>query len=132
MEETPPSPADFVATRRRMLTLGAAGAVTIISVRPALAQTVGSVLTCQIPIPDPGNAGKYIAADGSLVAPLTAGAFPPSPVAIRGQDAKNALGGMTIPGTNYSTSQAYVNYIRRLQAGQSGFTCFASLQMPGR
>ena len=132
MEETPPSTADFVATRRRMLTLGAAGAVTIISVRPALAQTVGSVLTCQIPIPDPGNAGKYIAADGSLVAPLTAGAFPPSPVPIRGQDAKNALGGMTIPGTDYSTSQAYVNYIRRLQAGQSGFTCFASLQMPGR
>jgi hypothetical protein len=28
------------------------------------------------------------------------------------------------------SSQAYANYIRRLQAGMSGFTCYASLQMP--
>ncbi len=121
-----------VASRRRVLMLGAAGAATVISVRPALAQTVGSVLTCQIPIPDPANAGKYIAADGSLVAPLTPGAFPPPLMPIKGKDAKNALGGITLPGTDYSTSQAYVNYIRKLQVGQSGFTCFASLQMPGR
>ena len=27
------------------------------------------------------------------------------------------------------TPGSYVNYIRRLQSGQSGFTCYASLQM---
>ena len=40
------------------------------------------------------------------------------------------MNGRTLPGTSYDQSQAYVNYIRRLQAGQSGFTCYASLQMP--
>jgi hypothetical protein len=28
------------------------------------------------------------------------------------------------------SAQAYANYIRRLQSGMSGFTCYASLQMP--
>jgi len=118
--------------RRRVLMLGAAGAATVLSVRPALAQTVGSVLTCQIPVPDVGNAGKYIDPTGNLVAPLTPGAFPGSPTPLKGQDVKNALGGITLPGSSYSQSQAYMAYIKRLQAGQSGFTCFASLQMPGR
>jgi hypothetical protein len=43
---------------------------------------------------------------------------------------KRALRGGTLPGTSYDQSQAYVKYIRRLQQGQSGFTCYASLQMP--
>ena len=43
--------------------------------------------------------------------------------------AKSLRGG-TLPGTSYDQSQAYVKYIRRLQQGQSGFTCYASLQMP--
>jgi len=38
--------------------------------------------------------------------------------------------GSTLPGTDSQRSRAYVNYIRRLQRGQGGFTCFASLQMP--
>ncbi|SUJ17048.1 Uncharacterised protein [Sphingomonas paucimobilis] len=36
-----------------------------------------------------------------------------------------------LPNTNYFSNQAYLNYIRRLQRGQGGFTCYASLQMPG-
>lgn len=119
-------------SRRRVLSLGAAGAATVLSVRPALANTMGSVLTCTIPVPDAGHAGQYIDAAGNLVAPLTPNAFPPSPVPLKGQDVKNALGGISLPGTSYSQSQAYMAYIRRLQGGQSGFTCFASLQMPGR
>jgi hypothetical protein len=35
-----------------------------------------------------------------------------------------------LPGTDADSSRAYTNYIRRLQSGTSGFTCFASLQMP--
>lgn len=121
-----------VANRRKVLMLGAVGASAMLTVRPALAQSAGSLLNCQIPVPDPGRAGQYIAADGSLVAPGTPGAFPGAGRAFLGEDVKRALNGNLLPGTSYSQSQAYLNYIRRLQAGQSGFTCFASLQMPGR
>jgi hypothetical protein len=117
---------------RRALMLGAIGASAVLTVRPALAQSAASVLNCQIPVPDPARAGQFIAADGSLVAPGTAGAFAPSPRPFTGQEVKNALSGRTLPGTSYTQNQAYLNYIRRLQYGQSGFTCFASLQMPGR
>lgn len=129
--QVPPSTPSLVQSRRSVLTLGAAGAATVLSVRPALANTMGSVLTCTIPVPDAAHSGQYIDASGNLVAPGTPNAFPPAG-ALRGQDVKNALGGLTLPGTSYSPSQAYMAYIRRLQGGQSGFTCFASLQMPGR
>jgi len=119
-------------TRRRVLKLGALGAVTVVSVKPALAQTVSSVINCKIPVPDSTHAGQYIAADGSTAAPLTPGAFPGPGAPLSGQDVKNALGGTTLPGTSSAQSQAYMNYIRKLQMGQSGFTCYASLQMPGR
>jgi len=118
------------ATSRRALMLGAVGASAIVSIRPALAQTAASVVTCEIPVPDPGRAGTYIAADGSLVPPGTAGAFAPAGKAFKGEDVKVALGGGQLPGTSYEQSRAYTNYIRRLQSGTSGFTCFASLQMP--
>lgn len=112
--------------------LGAVGASTVLTIRPALAQTTGSVLACKIPIPDPQRAGNHIAADGRLVAPGTPGAFAPAGRPFTGEDVKRALQGRTLPGASYEQSQAYLNYIRRLQAGQSGFTCFASLQTPGR
>ncbi|MES1975785.1 MAG: hypothetical protein V4472_25285 [Pseudomonadota bacterium] len=118
------------ATRRRALMLGAVGATAIVSIRPALAQTAASVVTCEIPVPDPGRAGSYIAADGTLVPAGTPGAFAPAGKAFKGQDVKAALGGGQLPGTSYDQSRAYTNYIRRLQSGTSGFTCFASLQMP--
>ncbi|MCE7795819.1 hypothetical protein LWE61_04510 [Sphingobium sufflavum] len=107
--------------------IGAATATTVLSVRPALAQTAASVLNCTIPVPD--VAGKAVASDGSLVAQGAPGSFPGGKV-FRGEDVKNALKGRSLPGTSYSQSQAYINYIRRLQYGRSGFTCYASLQMP--
>jgi hypothetical protein len=119
-------------TRRRMLQLGALGVSAVVTIRPALAQTAGSVMHCQIPVPGPSAGGQYVAADGSLVAPGTLGAFPPAPLPLKGEDVRQALRGATLPGTTFEQSQAYVNYIRRLQAGQSGFTCYASIQMPGR
>jgi hypothetical protein len=118
------------ATRRRALMLGAAGASAIVSIRPALAQTSASVSNCEIPVPDPGRAGNYIAADGTLVPPGTPGAFPPPGRSYRASEVRNALNGSTLPGADYERSRAYTNYLRRLQQGQSGFTCFASLQMP--
>jgi hypothetical protein len=117
-------------SRRVVLALGAAAASTVVTIRPALAQTAGSVLNCEIPVPSPQAGGSYIAADGSLVASGTPGAFPPLPRALTGEEAKQLLQGATPAGVDPQSAQAYANYIRRLQAGMSGFTCYASLQMP--
>lgn len=118
-------------TRRRVLALGAVTAGAVVSIRPALAQTVGSVMNCEIAIPDASRAGSYIDADGKVVAARTKGAFPPSARAFKGEEVKSAMAnGNNLPGTDSDNSRAYVKYIRRLQRGQGGFTCFASLQMP--
>ncbi len=126
-DDPTPGPA---ATRRRALMLGAVSASAIVSIRPALAQTAASVSTCEVPVPDPGRAGNYIAADGTLVAPGTPGSVPPAARPFKGEDVKRALAGGRLPDTDFATNRAYTNYIRRLQQGTSGFTCFASLQMP--
>jgi hypothetical protein len=121
----------FVPSRRTMLVLGAAAVSTVVTVRPALAQTAGSVMHCEIPVPGPQAGGQYIASDGSLVAPGTAGAAPPLARPLNGEEVKTLLRTGSAPaGTDPSSAQAYANYIRRLQAGMSGFTCYASLQMP--
>lgn len=117
-------------TTRRALMLGAAAASAVVSVRPALAQAAGSVLNCEIPVPGPHGAGKNIDAYGKLVARDTPGSFAATGQKYTGEQVKAALGGRSLPGTSYDQSRAYVNYIRRLQSGQSGFTCYASLQMP--
>lgn len=120
----------FVPSRRTVLVLGVAAASTVVTIRPALAQTAGSVLNCEIPVPGPHAAGSYIAQDGSTVAPMTPNAHPPMMRPLRGEEARQLLQGSTPPGVNPSSTQAYANYIRRLQSGMSGFTCYASLQMP--
>lgn len=127
MDDTPDAPSP---TRRRALMLGAAGAAAVVSIRPALASTTASISTCEIPLPDPGRAGMYIAADGTTVPAGTKGAFAPPGRPFKGEEVKTALAGGQLPGTSYEQSRAYTAYIRRLQSGTSGFTCFASLQMP--
>jgi len=122
--------ATFAPSRRTVLALGAAAASTVVTIRPALAQTAGSVLNCEIPVPSPQAAGSHIASDGRLVAPGTPGAAPPLARPLRGEEARQLLQGSTPAGVNPQSAQAYANYIRRLQAGMSGFTCYASLQMP--
>jgi hypothetical protein len=121
----------FVSSRRTVLALGAVAASTVVTIRPALAQTAGSVLNCEIPVPGPDKVGNYIAADGTVVPAGTPGAFPPAPRPLTGEEVKVMINhGPTPAGIDADAAQAYVNYIRRLQAGMSGFTCFASLQMP--
>lgn len=124
------TPLPAVPTRRRMLMLGAVTAGAVVSIRPALAQTAGSVMTCEIPVPDAGRAGSFIDPDGRVVAAGTKGAYPPASRPFKGEEVKRALAGTQLPGTSYESNRAYVSYIRRLQRGQGGFTCFASLQMP--
>lgn len=130
MDDDRPAP-EATPSRRRLLVLGAVGASAVVSIRPALAQTAGSVLNCEIPVPDPGHAGGYIDADGKVVPSGTKGAFPASSRPFKGEEVRQAMAnGSTLPGVDSERSRAYVNYIRRLQRGQGGFTCFASLQMP--
>ena len=126
-DDMPDAPA---TTRRRALLLGAVSATAVVSIRPALAATTASISTCEIPVPDAGRAGSYIAPDGSTVPAGTQGAYSPPGRPFKGEDVRTALAGGQLPGTNSSQSRAYTNYIRRLQSGTSGFTCFASLQMP--
>lgn len=117
------------ATRRRVLMLGAVTASAIVSVRPALAQSAASVMNCEIPVPGPHGTGMNIDSYGKLVPRDTPGSFPTTGQKFTGEQVKAAMRGSSLPGTTYDQSQAYVNYIRRLQSGQSGFTCYASLQM---
>ena len=114
-----------IVNRRRALMMGAVTASAVVSIKPALAQTAGSVLNCEIPVPGNHASGGYIAADGKVVPSDTPGAYPPA-----GEEVRRAMNGRSLPGTSRDQSEAYVNYIRRLQSGQSGFTCYASLQMP--
>lgn len=116
-------------TRRRALMLGAVTASAIVSVRPALAQSAASVMTCEIPVPGPHGTGMNIDSYGKLVPRDTPGSFPATGQKFTGEQVKSAMQGSSLPGTSYDQSQAYVNYIRRLQSGQSGFTCYASMQM---
>jgi hypothetical protein len=132
-QEASATPLGGAATRRGVLMLGAIGASAVVTIRPALAETTGSVLACQIPVPDSTRAGQYIAADGTTVAPGTKDAFPPAPRPLTGEEVRTALhGGPSPSGMAPDQTRAYVNYIRRLQQGQSGFTCYASLQAPRR
>lgn len=119
-----------VPSRRQLLMGGAVAASAIVSIRPALANTAASVLNCTIPVPDPSRSGNYIAPNGQMVPAGTPGAYPATGRTYTGEQVKQALRGRPLPGTSYEQNQAYLNYIRRLQSGQSGFTCFASLQMP--
>jgi hypothetical protein len=132
MDDSEHGARESATTRRGLLRLGAVGATAIVTIRPALAQTATSVLNCSIPVPDAAGRGKNIAADGSLVRAGTAGSFAPPARPLKGEDVKAALRGRSLPGTDPQASRAYTNYIRRLQHGQSGFTCYASLQTPGR
>ena len=122
--ENPVQDEEGVPSRRRMLALGAVGVSAALTIRPAFAQTAVSVMNCEIPVPGPTGAGQYIDAGGRLVPAGTKGAFPGSPRPFTGEEVKRAFRGQTLPGATYDQSQAYLQYIRRLQAGQSGFSCF--------
>jgi hypothetical protein len=116
-------------SRRQLLRLGAAAGAVVLTVRPGIAQAATSVLTCQIPVPDPARASQGIAADGTMVARGSPGSFNGGRT-FTGEEVRTGMRGGTLPGTSYDESQAYLNYVRKLQNGRAGFTCYASLMMP--
>ena len=130
-EQTPEGEGARPGLGRRTLLLGAAGASAVVSIRPALANTAASVSLCEIPVPDPGRAAPDRHWARHSCPPGTRGAYPAARRPFKAADVKRALNnGINLPGTTSDQSRAYTNYIRRLQSGTSGFTCFASLQMP--
>ncbi len=119
------------ATRRNLLRLGALGVPAIATMSPAFAQAQVSILMCQIPVPDGPNVGKWIATNGTLVAPNTANAFPGPSRPYTGQEILmmsrpniRMTNGVTL---TQSAFNAHVEYIKKLQRGTQGFTCFASI-----
>ncbi len=124
------APAGFAPTRRRLM-LGAAAASTVVTIRPALASTAGSVMNCQVPVPDPKlGAGKWIDGQGRVVDAGSPNAFRPPYRPLKAEEIRRAMQGANFPGADYEQSRAYMAYIRKLQNGMSGFTCYQSLQMP--
>ncbi|WP_156678847.1 hypothetical protein [Sphingomonas profundi] len=118
------------ATRRGLM-LGAAAASTVVTIRPALAQAAGSVMNCQIPVPDPRmGSNKWIDPRGRVVDAGTPGAFRAPNRPFTAEQVKKAMQGANFPNADYDTSRAYMAYIRKMQNGTSGFTCYQSLQMP--
>jgi hypothetical protein len=116
-------------SRRQLLRLGAAAGAVVLTVRPGIAQAATSVLTCQIPVPDPARAGQAVAPDGTMAARGTPGTYPGGR-SFTGEQVRTGMRGGTLPGTSSQESQAYLNYVRKLQHGRAGFTCYASLMMP--
>jgi hypothetical protein len=116
-------------SRRQLLRMGAVTGAMVLTIRPGIAQAATSVLACQIPVPDPARSGQAVAPDGTMVPKGTQGAFAGGR-SFTGEQVRTGLRGGNLPGTSYEESQAYLNYVRRLQHGRSGFTCYASLMMP--
>jgi len=133
MSDRPDQPEDMTqagaTSRRQLLRLGAAAGTLVLTVRPGIAQAATSVLNCQIPVPDPARAGQSVSPDGTMAPKGTPGTFPGGR-SFSGEQVRKGMRGGNLPGTSYEESQAYLNYVRKLQHGRSGFTCYASLMAP--
>lgn len=131
VSESAPGVAPAASPTRRRLMLGAASASAVVTIRPAIAGPMVSVAACQVPVPDPKlGTNKWIDPQGLVVDAGTPGAFRPPSRPLTGEQIKRAMQGANFPGADYQTSRAYLAYIRKLQSGMSGFTCYQSLQVP--
>jgi hypothetical protein len=133
IEETADALADAakgVATRRGLLRIGAVAVPALVTMKPAFANQV-SVLNCQIPVPNSANSTKWIKNDGTLVASGTSNSFPGPSRNYTGQEIlTNQRPSITMKNGQQLTQSAFnahVEYIKKLQRGTQGFTCFASV-----
>lgn len=128
-----PDETGALQTRRAMLRIGALGTAAVVTVRPGIAHAAVSALTCQIPVPQSTQPNKWIKNNGTVVNPNTANSYKPPSQPLKGEDVKNSLKyGTNYPGYTSQQTSAYNNYIKKLTMGKQGYTCYASLQSPGR
>jgi hypothetical protein len=123
-EESNDAATPGVASRRAVLRLGAVAVPAIVTLKPAYA-AVTSVMNCQIPITN------WVDAQGNVKAAGASGAYPPPSRAYTGEEILR-LQRPNIKMTNNQTLtqtafNAHVEYIKKLQRGTSGFTCWASI-----
>lgn len=132
-ETATPTEIDAMQTRRAMLRIGALGTAAIVTIRPGVAQAAASALTCQVPVPQTSQSNKWIKNNGDVVNPNTGNSYAPPSQPLKGEDVKNSLKyGTNYPGYNSNQTSAYNNYIKKLTMGKQGYTCYVSLQSPGR
>lgn len=113
-----------VASRRTVLRLGAIAIPAVVTLKPAYA-AVTSVMTCQIPMTN------WVDSQGKVKAANTSGAFPPPSRPYTGEEILNLQRpNITMTNNQNLTQQAFnahVEYIKRMQRGTAGFTCWASI-----
>ncbi len=112
------------ATRRTLLRLGAIAVPAVVTLKPAFAAT-NSIMNCEIPI------DNWVDAYGDVQAPNTQQAYAPPSRPYLGEEIRT----MTPPNITLSNGEplsseafnAHVEYIKKMQQGTPGFTCFASI-----
>lgn len=119
--DAPPAPG---ASRRAVLRLGAVAVPAVVTLKPAFAAAT-SVMNCQIPV------DNWVDAFGNVKAAGSADAFPPPVRPYLGEEIRT----LSAPSISTADGQpltqqafnAHVEYIKKLQRGTPGFTCFASI-----
>jgi hypothetical protein len=113
-----------VASRRTVLRLGAIAVPAVVTLKPAYA-AVTSVMTCQIPMTN------WVDSQGNIKAANANGAFPPPSRAYKGEEIlRNQRPNIKMTNNQNLTQQAFnahVEYIKKMQRGTAGFTCWASI-----
>ena len=115
-QDTPQEPGGN-ATRRAVLRLGATAVPAVVTLKPAFAAN-SSIMNCEIPM------DKWVDQFGKVQTANAQGAFPPPSRPYLGEEIRT----LSKPsGVSQDAFNAHVEYIKNLQRGQQGFTCFASI-----
>ena len=112
------------ASRRAVLRLGAVAVPAVVTLKPAFAAST-SVMNCQIPM------DKWVDAYGNVQAAGTKDSFAPPSRPYLGEEIRTMSRPSISTADGKSLTQeafnAHVEYIKKMQRGTPGFTCFASI-----
>ena len=112
------------ASRRAVLRLGAVAIPAVVTLKPAFAAAT-SVMNCEIPL------DKWVDAYGNVTTAGAPDSFAPPSRPYLGEEIRT----MSPPSIGTADGQpltqqafnAHVEYIKKMQRGTPGFTCFASI-----
>lgn len=112
------------ASRRAILRLGAVAIPAVVTLKPAFAAAT-SVMNCEIPM------DKWVDAYGEATTAGAEGSFAPPSRPYLGEEIRSmSAPSMSLADGNPMSQQAFnahVEYIKKMQRGSPGFTCFASI-----
>jgi hypothetical protein len=116
-EQNTPQARGGDATRRTVLRLGAIAVPAVVTLKPAFAAN-SSVMNCEIPI------DKWVDQFGNVQTANAQNAFAPPSRPYTGEEIRT----LDKPaGVSQDAFNAHVEYIKKMQRGTPGFTCFASI-----